>query len=154
PQRRGSNEPRRGHSVWSAAGLRTMMNRGRSGLVLGAALAAAVTSAAQRPVSTKSGGPVAELQRTQSEWLGALNRGDRPAVERILAPEFTFTGRSGRVRGRAEEIAGVQPPTDSTNRLLEIYADDQRVHVFDHAGVIHGRVIEIGLRGGQPYHLV
>ena len=123
-------------------------------LLVLAALRWSAATAGSRVASKPPDDALSQLQRTQQQWLDALIRGDRTTVSRILAPEFAFTGRSGRVRLRDEEIAGVRPPADSSNRILDLYVDDQTVRVFGDAGVINGRVVEIGLRNGQDYMLV
>ena len=56
--------------------------------------------------------------RLEDEWVRAMNVKDRKALDRILAPEFTFIEPDGTIKERAEYLA------DRTNEVVETESFD------------------------------
>ena len=81
-------------------------------------------------------------------WLAA----DRPALERIIAAEWTSTGPDGRRTDRAEVLAQVFETRVHTIRELKV--DDVQARVFGDAAVVTGRTRGAGEFEGAGYDVV
>lgn len=94
----------------------------------------------------------AALAQIQQDLANAWVSGDRPAVERIIAPEWRSTGPDGRSSDRARVFGDVFEKRVHRIRRLEI--DDVRVQVFGDAAVVTGRTHGSGDFAGTPYDVV
>src|SRR5437016_10087794 len=89
--------------------------------------------AAQESPRSASAGDEQEVRAVQAQLISAYIRRDIGALERILAPEYTFVESHGRRLSRAELIGGFQ----SGDRVLVSYTiDDDRVQVYGTTAVM------------------
>jgi ketosteroid isomerase-like protein len=93
--------------------------------------------------------PVRHLTDLQQQLASAWVAGDRPAIERIIAPEWTVTGPDGQVSTRADVLRDVFETR--THRISSLTVDDVRVKVFGDAAVVTGRTRGRGESGNTPY---
>jgi hypothetical protein len=90
-----------------------------------------------------------QLQQTLANaWLA----GDRPAVERIIAPDWKSTGPDGRLTDRRRVLSDVFESRIHKIRRLEI--DDVTARVFGDAAVVTGRTHGVGEFDGASYDVV
>jgi ketosteroid isomerase-like protein len=116
--------------------------------VLAAAAAAivAVQGAGQSAGASRDVKELAELQQTLARaWVG----GDRPTIERIIAPDWRSTGPDGRTMDRADVFAEVFE--NRRHKILKVDIDDVNVRVFGNAAVVTGRTHGVGEVEGSPY---
>lgn len=96
---------------------------------------------------------MAQVERTLAEVQQILAKawvdGDRPTIERIIAPEWALTGPTGAVSTRAEVLADVFERR--IHRIQRIEIDDVGVRVFGEAAVVTGRTHGVGEVGGTSY---
>lgn len=112
--------------------------------VLLAALAspAPVMSAGRTPIS-------ADADAASRAFDDAQFRGDRPALERLLAPGFVYVSGSGRVAGRREFIANF---SDASQHLDPFVITDRRVIPLGRdAVVVAADGIISGTAAGKPF---
>jgi ketosteroid isomerase-like protein len=95
------------------------------------------------------GDPVRQLTELQQQLARAWVTGDRVAIERIIAPEWTVTGPDGQVSTRADVLRDVFETR--THRIRSLTVDDVRVRVFGDAAVVTGRTRGRGESGNTPY---
>lgn len=89
---------------------------------------------------------LAELQQTLARaWVG----GDRPTIERIIAPDWRSTGPDGRTMDRSDVLAEVFE--NRRHKILRVEIDDVNVRVFGDAAVVTGRTHGAGEVQGSPY---
>lgn len=92
------------------------------------------------------------LAQIQQVLAKAWVSGDRPAIERIIAPEWRSTGPDGRSSDRASVLADVFEKR--VHRIRRVEIDDVRVQVFGDAAVVTGRTHGTGDFAGTPYDVV
>jgi ketosteroid isomerase-like protein len=97
----------------------------------------------------REGDPVRHLTDLQQQLASAWVAGDRVAIERIIAPEWTVTGPDGQVSTRADVLREVFETR--THRISSLAVDDVRVRVFGDAAVVTGRTRGRGQSGNTPY---
>ena len=95
------------------------------------------------------GDPVRHLTDLQQQLARAWVAGDRAAIERIIAPEWTVTGPDGQISTRADVLREVFETR--THRISSLTVDDVRVRVFGDAAVVTGRTRGRGESGNTPY---
>jgi ketosteroid isomerase-like protein len=110
------------------------------------ASAVVLTFLAMQPAE---GDPVRLLTELQQRLARAWVAGDRRAIERIIAPEWTVTGPDGQISTRAEVLRDVFETR--THRITSLTVDDVRVSVFGDAAVVTGRTRGRGQSGNTPY---
>jgi ketosteroid isomerase-like protein len=93
--------------------------------------------------------PVRHLTELQQQLARAWVAGDRAAIERIIAPEWTVTGPDGQISTRADILREVFETR--THRISSLTIDDVRVRVFGDAAVVTGRTRGRGESGNTPY---
>jgi len=93
-----------------------------------------------------------QLAQIQQVLAKAWVSGDRPTIERIIAPEWRSTGPDGRSNERASVLGDVFEKRVHRIRRLEI--DDVRVQLFGDAAVVTGRTHGTGDFAGTPYDVV
>ena len=94
----------------------------------------------------------AELAALQQGLAKAWLSGDRAALERIIAPDWTSTGPDGTSATRATVLAQVFETRVHTIHALEIA--DVSVRVFGDAAVVTGRTHGVGEFSGAKYDVV
>jgi ketosteroid isomerase-like protein len=95
------------------------------------------------------GDSVRQLTELQQQLARAWVAGDRAAIERIIAPEWTVTGPDGGISTRADVLRDVFETR--THRIRSLTVDDVRVRVFGDAAVVTGRTRGRGESGSTPY---
>ena len=95
------------------------------------------------------GDQVRHLTDLQQELARAWVAGDRAAIERIIAPEWTVTGPDGQISTRADVLREVFETR--THRIISLTLDEVRVRVFGDAAVVTGRTRGRGESGKTPY---
>jgi ketosteroid isomerase-like protein len=95
------------------------------------------------------GDSVRQLTELQQQLARAWVAGDRAAIERIIAPEWTVTGPDGGISTRADVLRDVFETR--THRIGSLTVDDVRVRVFGDAAVVTGRTRGRGESGHTPY---
>ncbi len=93
--------------------------------------------------------PTQELADIQQQLAKAWVAGDRAAIERIIAPDWSVTGTDGRVGGRADVLRDVFETKVHRISVLEI--DDVSVRVFGETAVVTGRTHGRGEYSNVPY---
>jgi ketosteroid isomerase-like protein len=94
----------------------------------------------------------ARLSDLQQALARAWVAGDRAAIERIIAPDWTTTGPDGGRADRGAVLAQVFETRVHTIQQLEI--DDVQVRLFGDAAVVTGRTHGVGTYSGSPYDVV
>jgi ketosteroid isomerase-like protein len=100
-------------------------------------------------MQSAEGDPVHQLTELQQQLARAWVAGDRAAIERIIAPEWTVTGPDGGISTRADVLRDVFETR--THRIRSLTVDDVRIRVFGDAAVVTGRTRGSGESGNTPY---
>jgi ketosteroid isomerase-like protein len=100
-------------------------------------------------MQSAEGDTVRQLTELQQQLARAWVAGDRAAIERIIAPEWTVTGPDGGISTRADVLRDVFETR--THRIRSLTVDDVRVRVFGDAAVVTGRTHGRGESGNTPY---
>jgi ketosteroid isomerase-like protein len=105
-------------------------------------------------VACRGQGPAVEqdeaaLVETQQRLAKAWLAGDRPMLERIIAPDWTSTGPDGRTIDRARVLAQVFET--GTHRIHDLQVDEVEARVFGDAAVVTGRTHGVGEFAGAGY---
>jgi ketosteroid isomerase-like protein len=123
----------------------------------------AVTRAGAFP-TTLAPRAAAQKQITTAEktWIEAHRRGDAALLRRLLADEFTFTDRTGRVSDAKEYLASVGTASEAapgsatmTREAIERLSTRThltRTHLYGATAVVSGETVMRGLRGGKAFH--
>jgi ketosteroid isomerase-like protein len=124
----------------------------------------AVTRAA-RPASGFPESPAAraaaqqQIATAEKTWTEAHRRGDAALLRRLLADEFTFTDRTGRVSDAKEYLASVGTASEATadqaatsDGLESGDSSDTQTRVYGATAVVSGETVTRGLRGGKAFH--
>src|SRR5215216_4623673 len=90
-----------------------------------------------------------ELTDIQQQLAKAWMAGDRAAIERIIAPDWSVTGTDGRVSTRADVLRDVFETKVHHITLVEI--DNVSVRVFGDGAVVTGRTHGRGEYSNVPY---
>jgi ketosteroid isomerase-like protein len=78
----------------------------------------------------------------------AFRKGDLPALEQLLAPEFTLVGTDSSVQPRAQAISEVQ----AGEPRYEVFQNhDMSAHVYGQAAVVQGITSLEGTSAGKPF---
>jgi uncharacterized protein (TIGR02246 family) len=93
-----------------------------------------------------------ELLDLQRQLCRAWLDGDRAAIERLIAPDWTSTGPDGSRTDRAQVLKDVFETRAHTITTLEM--DDVDARVFGDAAVVTGRTHGVGTFGGADYDVV
>lgn len=80
----------------------------------------------------------------------AFRVGDIPALERLLAPEFTLVNSSAQVQSRAQTIQEVR---DGDPQYERFENHDMNAHVYGDTAVVQGITSLKGLSAGKPFAL-
>jgi uncharacterized protein (TIGR02246 family) len=88
---------------------------------------------------------VRELETIEQDLVKAWVDGDREAIGRVLAPDWTVTGITGRVMTKAQVMDEMFAGTDRPIAAMTV--DDVAVRVFGDAAVVTGRTVA---RGNSP----
>lgn len=76
---------------------------------------AADTAPASGPATDR-----ARIAALEQQWLTAIGRHDRQALEKILAPGFVDINANGQTRDREEAIAHASAPADTTQAIKQL----------------------------------
>jgi hypothetical protein len=90
----------------------------------------------------------ADLARAAHEYDEAQIKGDRPALERLVAPDYVLVNSRGLVSGRRELIDGYTTPGNSIEPF-EIRDPVERV--WENGAVLGGLVTLRGMSEGRPF---
>jgi ketosteroid isomerase-like protein len=91
-----------------------------------------------------------EVMAVTQAVCDAFRNGDLPALEQMLAPEFTLVGSDASVQPRSQAIAEVQ----SRDPRYEVFRNhDMTAHVYGDAAVVQGITSLKGTAGGRPFML-
>jgi ketosteroid isomerase-like protein len=90
-----------------------------------------------------------ELAEIQQRLAKAWVAGDRAAIERIIAQDWTVTGTDGRVSTRGDVLHDVFE--SKVHRIGVVQIDDVGVRVFGDAAVVTGRTHGRGEYSSAPY---
>ena len=94
----------------------------------------------------------ADLIELQQALARAWIRGDRTAVERIIAPDWRSTGPDGSTSERAQVLAQVFET--GAHKIHSLKIDDVTARVFGDAAVVTGKTHGVGEFDGAPYDVV
>jgi ketosteroid isomerase-like protein len=120
-------------------------------MIIGVLVAMAVATVAAQGTGQPRSAPrdvkdLTELQQTLARaWVG----GDRPTIERIIAPDWMSTGPDGRTMARADVLAEVFE--NRRHKILSVEIGDVDVRVFGDAAVVTGRTHGVGEVQGSRY---
>jgi ketosteroid isomerase-like protein len=84
----------------------------------------------------------------QREWMEAIRDKDAPALDRILADDYTYTDARGNVSTKADSLRQARTTRD---RMKAFYTTDERARVYGDLAVITGHLRVEGEFGGAPY---
>jgi ketosteroid isomerase-like protein len=87
------------------------------------------------------------LRRLEDEWLGSYLRGDKATFERIVAPDFTGTDESAKVRNKEQERELIQAPPSSIKASLT--NEDVQVRIYGDTALVNGRIVYKAQPSGQ-----
>jgi ketosteroid isomerase-like protein len=93
--------------------------------------------------------PSQELADIQQRLATAWVRADRPAIERIIAPDWTVTGADGRLSTRGDVLRDAFDT--KVHHITAIEIDDVRVRLFGDAAIVTGRTHGRGRYQDVPY---
>lgn len=94
----------------------------------------------------------ATLVEIQQDLARAWLAGDRPTLERIIAPEWTSTGPDGRMSDRGRVLAQVFET--GVHKIHDLKIDEVKARVFGDAAVVTGRTRGVGEFDGAGYDVV
>jgi hypothetical protein len=89
------------------------------------------------------------LTEIQQALARAWVAGDRRALERMIAPEWTATGPAGEVTTRQQVFAAVFE--ERLHQIKELHIDEVRVRAFKDTAIVTGRTHGVGAVGGVAY---
>lgn len=112
-----------------------------------AALSACAGAVSPAPPSTQASAEEA-VRSLQWEWLAALERGDVPAIERIVAPDYVITAADGNVLTRTEDLA---PLVAGDLKFEKAGIEELRVRVFGDSAVTTGIAFFVGTVRGRRF---
>ncbi len=95
---------------------------------------------------------VSQLTDIQQQLARAWVAGDRAAIERMIARDWTVTGPDGQVSTRADVLRDVFETR--THRIIAVTVDDVGVKVFGESAVVTGRTHGRGEYAKTPYDIV
>lgn len=111
-----------------------------------AAAGSLVLAAAARAAAT----PEAEVMAVTQAACDAFRLQDLPALERLLAPDFTLVGTDAQIQPRAQAFAEVR----AGEPTYEVFRNhDMTARVYGDAAVVQGITSLKGLSGGKPFAL-
>ena len=114
--------------------------------ILGAAAGALVLAGAAHAAPT----PEAEVMAVTQAACDAFRLQDLPALERLLAPDFTLVGTDAEVQSRAQAFAEVR----AGEPKYEVFRNHgMTARVFGDAAIVQGVTSLKGLSGGKPFAL-
>lgn len=105
--------------------------------------------AASGPDAFARSGPEETLAELQQVLARAWVAGDRAAIERIIAPDWTTTGPDGVVRTRPQVLSEFFETR--VHRVHQMAVDEVQARVFAEAAVVSGRTHAVGEFAGQRY---
>ena len=120
-----------------------------AGMLAAAALAVAVTMAAQeQKKDTKAGGSATkeELIKLENEWVEALTKPDVDALDGILADTYTDGDEGG---NRTDKKAVLAALKSGDLKIASIKLSDVRVYNYGDAAVVTGTAEQSGSFKGQ-----
>ncbi len=80
-----------------------------------------------------------EVRKLREQWGQAVLARDEPAVERLLADEFTLTDPNGKVHDRKAYLATVRPLALESGKV-----EDEKIRVYGDIAVV---TVRVTLRG-------
>ena len=113
---------------------------------------AAAVVLALATMQPSEGDPVGQLTDIEQQLAKAWLAGDRAAIERIIAPEWSLTGPDGQMSTRGDVLRDVFETR--THRIIALTVDEVRVKVFGDAAVVTGRTHGRGESAKTPYDVV
>ena len=94
----------------------------------------------------------ARLTELQQDLARAWLKGDRPALEHLIAPDWTSIGPDGSTSDRSQVLAQVFET--KVHKIHTLIIDDVSVRVFEDAAVVTGRTHGAGEFHDVPYDVV
>lgn len=89
-----------------------------------------------------------EVMAVTQAACDAFKQGDLPALEQLLAPEFTLVGTDSAVQSRAQAISEVQ----AGEPRYEVFQNHgMTARVYGEAAVVQGITSLKGTAGGRPF---
>ena len=115
------------------------MGNARGVLLIAALLLTAVANAAELP---------ADLAKAVKDYDAAQIHGDKAALQRLVADDYTLVNSSGRIQSKAELIADYTAP----GYKIEPFEIQQPVEKVWSDGAVMGGVVDLrGMDGGKPF---
>lgn len=89
-----------------------------------------------------------QILKTGQEYAQMIKNNDVAAIDRVLADDFTYTDEHGKVRTKAQNLAGYKENGDS--KLESIEVTDQKVRITGNGSAVEtGTVNYKGVRKGK-----
>jgi ketosteroid isomerase-like protein len=115
------------------------MSNARGVLLIAALLLAAVVNAAELP---------ADLAKAVKDYDEAQIHGDKAALLRLVADDYTLVNSSGRIQNKSELIADYTAP----GYKIEPFEIMEPVEKVWSDGAVMGGVVDLrGIEGGKPF---
>jgi ketosteroid isomerase-like protein len=90
------------------------------------------------------------IRKLDEQRIAALLQPDFPALERIMADDFTYTHSTGQVQTKAELLADFKSGKRVFKSLKE---DDIQVRVYGNVAIVTGRCTLVGVNAGKDFEL-
>ncbi|MDQ3818406.1 MAG: nuclear transport factor 2 family protein, partial [Acidobacteriota bacterium] len=115
-------------------------------LLMAASAVCAGQAKSQKADGAKGGGAEETLRRIENDWAKATLAGDAAAVDKILAPDWTYTDSDGNVMTKADFLSGMR---SGSFKATTFTLDDMKVSVYGNAAVVRAKVTMKGSFMGQ-----
>lgn len=93
-------------------------------------------------------GPPPDLAAASAAWDAAQVKGDRAAIERLLAPDYTLVNSGGKLEDKAQFTADL---TDPQFHLAPFTVEAPVVKIWPNGAVLGGIVEEKGSDHGKAF---
>lgn len=87
-----------------------------------------------------------ELMKLEVEWVEAIKKHDKTALERLLADDLSHTDEDGRVISKAEYIAGIESVDLESYSVSEV-----SVRGYGNTAIVSARWVVKGSFGGRDF---
>jgi hypothetical protein len=101
------------------------------------------------PIDPSNATDKEELIQIESELAVAWPKGDKEAIDRILAPEWSVTNALGHVQTKQQVMRDAFQ--SGTLEVRSARVDEIEVRLFGNAAVVTGRSVSEGLYAGKPF---
>ena len=117
--------------------------------IIAIAVIALVGSMQPSPTDPSKSADKEELIRIEGDLAVAWPKGDKEAIDRILAPDWSVTNAFGQVQTKAQVMRDAFE--SGTLKVTSARVDDMEVRLFGNTAVVTGQSVSEGLYAGKPF---